>query len=377
MPRNSGGAYSPPGGTAAVAIASIRSTAYNTLIADIGNEITGSLDRLGRSTMLAALPMGTYGISGMANGALAQDATTYSQMNTAIAASAATVTAAYSALFPVSNANLATMPTLTVKANLTGGTAAPANVTMAALAAVLPVQAPAPVSYRNKVITVTGVTSIAITADALSVEDVSGTLYRLNAYSQAIATGGIGAGGMDTGTLGASLWYYVWAIYNPVAPATSAILSLSSTAPTMPAGYTAKQLLGAVRANSFSQLILQVQRGREVQRLVPAPLSTGVVGDPYAGTYVAVPMANYIPPIAARMTGNILTGATTNGAVIAAPNPSYGAIGAYPGPPVAIASFSSGFPVSAPWNFIVETSNVYWASFNGGGIASTGWEDNF
>lgn len=55
-------------------------------------------------------------------------------------------------------------------------------------------------------------------------------------------TAGNNGGGLDTGTIGNSD-YYIWAIANS-ARAVDYLFSLSSTAPTMPSGYTYKRLIG-------------------------------------------------------------------------------------------------------------------------------------
>jgi hypothetical protein len=65
-----------------------------------------------------------------------------------------------------------------------------------------------------------------------------------------------GPGGLDSGGETPDTWYYVWIISdstetNPV----SAILSLSSTSPTMPAGYDKKRRVGSIRNNSASNII--------------------------------------------------------------------------------------------------------------------------
>jgi len=52
--------------------------------------------------------------------------------------------------------------------------------------------------------------------------------------------------GLDFGSENADLWYYIWAI-GKVDGTVSAILSASSTSPTMPAGYTLKRLVSMVR----------------------------------------------------------------------------------------------------------------------------------
>ena len=55
--------------------------------------------------------------------------------------------------------------------------------------------------------------------------------------------------GLDTGAEAADAWYYIWAIAK-IDGTVSAILSASSTAPTMPAGYTLKRLVSMVRNTS-------------------------------------------------------------------------------------------------------------------------------
>jgi microcystin-dependent protein len=79
MPRQSSGAYQQPAGTSAVSLATIGSTAFNSLVTDLGNELTNSLDRLGRSAMQAAFPMGGFTITGLANGVNPTDACSVSQ----------------------------------------------------------------------------------------------------------------------------------------------------------------------------------------------------------------------------------------------------------------------------------------------------------
>jgi hypothetical protein len=59
-----------------------------------------------------------------------------------------------------------------------------------------------------------------------------------------------GANGLDTGAEAISTWYYIWLIYNPTTGVTAGLFSISSTAPTLPSGYTKKRLIGAVRNKS-------------------------------------------------------------------------------------------------------------------------------
>lgn len=94
MPRQSNGVYQAPGGTAAVSLQAISSVAFNTLETDIGTEITNSLDRLGRSAMQAALPMGANQINNLAAGALDTDAANLAQIKAGLPSAQVIVTGA-------------------------------------------------------------------------------------------------------------------------------------------------------------------------------------------------------------------------------------------------------------------------------------------
>lgn len=86
MPRQANGQYAQPANTAAVSGQTISSTAYNSLITDIGTEITNSLDRQGRSAMAANLPMGGNKVTGAADPTSAQDLATKNYVDTTTAA---------------------------------------------------------------------------------------------------------------------------------------------------------------------------------------------------------------------------------------------------------------------------------------------------
>jgi microcystin-dependent protein len=85
MPRQANGNFIQPANTAAISGTSITATAFNTLVSDIGMEITNSLDRGGRSAMTAALPMGGNKITGMADPTVATDATTKAYVDAIVA----------------------------------------------------------------------------------------------------------------------------------------------------------------------------------------------------------------------------------------------------------------------------------------------------
>jgi hypothetical protein len=64
-----------------------------------------------------------------------------------------------------------------------------------------------------------------------------------------------GAGGLDTGIPANDTWYFAWIIKNLTTSAIEGLLSLSSTSPTLPAGYTKKRLLGSVRRNGAGNFL--------------------------------------------------------------------------------------------------------------------------
>jgi len=62
-------------------------------------------------------------------------------------------------------------------------------------------------------------------------------------------------GGLDTGTVAANTLYAIWLIKRSDTGVVDALLSLSFTAPTMPANYDLKRLIGAVRTDATSDLV--------------------------------------------------------------------------------------------------------------------------
>lgn len=53
-------------------------------------------------------------------------------------------------------------------------------------------------------------------------------------------------GGLDTGSVANSTWYYLFGIYNPTSSVSDILISASLSSPTMPSGYTKKRLIGFV-----------------------------------------------------------------------------------------------------------------------------------
>lgn len=106
-----------------------------------------------------------------------------------------------------------------------------------------------------------------------------------------------GANGLDTGAEAASTWYYIWAIYNG-ATTVAGLLSASATAPTLPSGYTYKQLIGAVYNSSGSNFVAFSQRGNKVMYSVPTVVKSNSFS---ANAWTELSCAIGIPAIANKI----------------------------------------------------------------------------
>ena len=235
--------------------------------------------------------------------------------------------------------------------------------------------------FKNLSIKVASNTTVTVAADAVILTD--GTNYRNVAPSSTInlgTNGGVNA--LDTGTIASATWYYIWVIAQTAIGGTVACLaSTSSTAPTMPSGYTYKARIGAVRtASGSAQLLGTWQFGRSAgyilglaQTTVVPLMASGSVGDVGIPTWVAVSVSNFVPTTASKVRAFLSQALTSGGTLISAPNNSYGSgTSGTITPPLV----SSGSPMT-PTEMILESTNIYWASnIANGRLFCLGWEDN-
>ena len=84
----------------------------------------------------------------------------------------------------------------------------------------------------------------------------------LNKTTSAWAVG-TGNGGIDTGAIAASTWYYFYLIRRPDTGVVDVVFSLSSSAPTLPTNYTQYRYIGAGLTNGSSQWTKFQQFGDE------------------------------------------------------------------------------------------------------------------
>lgn len=120
--------------------------------------------------------------------------------------------------------------------------------------------------HRNLVITTNSGSpnsQVDITASEIVLRDSTGRNYLDSSVSlSGVSITASGANGLDSGAEAASTWYFIWCIRNPATATTAGLLSTSSTAPTMPSGYTYKGLIGAVRNDGSSNFIQFYQHNK-------------------------------------------------------------------------------------------------------------------
>lgn len=222
-----------------------------------------------------------------------------------------------------------------------------------------------------------------ITANSVVLKNSAGNSYLAQSVNVTGNINTVGANGLDTGTLAASAWYYLFLIYNPTTQTTAALFSLSATAPTLPSGYTFFARVGAVRTDSSKYLLQTLQQGRK-SRYVPLAgsnvptllaMASGVAGSVTAPTWVAVATGNFVPPTASHV--EIILGVIANTSAIVAPNTAYGSITSLTATPILIAAGTNSAYADSPSFIMLETSNVYWASNSASNyLNAVGWEDN-
>ncbi|WP_321354512.1 hypothetical protein [Pseudomonas extremaustralis] len=246
-------------------------------------------------------------------------------------------------------------------------------------------------TFKNLTGSATGLSAVVtFAADELMVENSSNQYQVLRSVNlSSLSFANAGANGLDTGAGGsqtASTWYSVWAIWNGAT--TAGLLSISSTAPTMPSGYTHKARLGWVRtdgtANKYPLRFFQA--GRVVQYSIAAAsnslslplMASGTSGNTATPSYSVMSTSNFVPPTAASIIGSLAPGSTVGPtSAIVAPNNAYGGYTSNTvSPPVVMASGTGATPSSVSFKFNLESSNIYWASSVVSYVYCLGWEDN-
>jgi hypothetical protein len=230
-----------------------------------------------------------------------------------------------------------------------------------------------------------------VTADQVVVQVSNGASYLLSSVAFTINIAASGAANeLDTGSVTTNTVYYVYVIYNPGTATAAGLYSLSSTAPTLPSGYTAYARIGAVVTNGSSHFLAVTQKNDRSQFIIGGTntanspiLATGVAGtfNAVSPTIINVSISTLVPSTATSVfisAGNTYNG-NTQANVLVAPNSSWG--GANNGPQGSGGNtwpiYMSGAKTCAVADILMESTNIYWCSDGAGGILSClGWKDN-
>lgn len=240
-------------------------------------------------------------------------------------------------------------------------------------------------AFKNLQASSTGLSAnVSVTADEIAVENAANEYKTLRGVNLTIAVnGGPGAAnGLDAGALATSTWYSVWVIWNGVT--TAGLLSLSATAPTLPAGYTHKARVGWIRTDASGNKypLPFKQAGRRVQYVVAAgsnltampQMAAGTAGNVSTPTWVAVAVGAFVPSTASIVSVAAVCPGTSTQATVA-PNNSYGASNSTTNPPPLNVNCNLVTGLVGSAEILLESTNIYWASANSN-LHCRGWEDN-
>ncbi len=234
---------------------------------------------------------------------------------------------------------------------------------------------------------------IKIAADEVVLEDGSGNSTRSASVACTIDFTTNGAGGLDTSSLAAGNWYFMFVIFNPSTNATSCLGSLQSSigSVTLPSGYTFAARVGGnsyLTRNAITGFYRIVQYGRHATIIVATStptnnlpnLAVGSEGSISVPTWVAKPIAGIQIPVTASRVDLVMSTPIGTGTslIMAAPNNGYGAYSSTTNPAPCVTGAPNGVGNSQICSFNIEGSgDIYTANNNNNALLQVaGWEDN-
>lgn len=219
-------------------------------------------------------------------------------------------------------------------------------------------------------------TKIDVTADFAVMRDSAGRIFTDSSVSLTIDCSTTGANGLDSGSLGVSIWYYIYLISN--GSATAGLVSASSSSPTLPSGYAYSALIAAIPTDGSSNLQAILRRGNTtVYTNSPITIDSGVQGDWSVPTWHAASVSTAVPT---AFTTHIEVRLTCPGAAAAAAHPSstvgnwtnYGSC-----PLLGVRSQTANEVYSMSGWWVLESTNIYYASNTANAyLRCHGWKDS-
>ncbi len=239
------------------------------------------------------------------------------------------------------------------------------------------------------VISATGTSAnITITANAITGFRPGTSIYRtIPSVSLTLNTATVGSNGLDTGTLAANTWYYIFIATNLTGATNTCLCSTSPTSFVSPGGFSYWARVGAFKtdgtANKYPLSFIQYDNRIQFKvasgsNLTALPIiASGSSGNVSTPTWTSFSLVGSIPTTASRAHLLLTSVSTSPGACIAAPNNSYGSFANIANPPPMMMQSSAGSSGTLTYDMILETTNVYYAgSSSGNALALIGWTDN-
>lgn len=217
-------------------------------------------------------------------------------------------------------------------------------------------------------------TKVDMAADAVILQNTGGGTVRVTSVSLTCDCSTTGANGLDTGSLANSTFYSVWVIYNPTSVTTASLMSLSSTTPTLPAGYSYQARIGWFVTDSSAHFMRIIQKGRRAQYRVTAATNTTTYAAIVTGSNALTPTAITIVSVVIPTTAAeiIVTMITPSGATTAV-GPTIAANANALIQSVNVSSQLTNLTTS----FVVEANTMsYSANAAGCAVQCVGWIDN-
>jgi hypothetical protein len=180
-----------------------------------------------------------------------------------------------------------------------------------------------------------------------------------------------GVNGLDTGVQTASTTYFLYLIGNGTL--INSLVSLSSTAPTMPGGYTYKCRVGSIRTNVSTQLYSFFQAGRTISITQVLGGTADYTSSAVTGTcftnFVATVFAGI--PTTAIFANGYINGVNSTGIGVARAAGTAGQVAAFSFPPTGttlIMFFQASLTVAR---------TIFWCNSDAGNlIVINGWQDS-
>lgn len=300
MSRNGSGVFSLAAGNPVSTGSTISSTWANNTLSDIATQLTNSVAADGQTTMSGNLKMGNQKVTGMANGTTTGDALSWAQLFAqgapATLASAGTVDIGAATTVAVEISGTTTITSFGTNYNgprflrFTGALILTHNSTTLNLPGAANITTVAGdtcivypnsssngwnvVSYQQSsyapsyfmpvvlrsylsgcTLSTAGSSATMSIAAGQAVDSTNSVTMSLAAMSKTTSAWTVGdaQGGLDTGSIANSTWYYFYVIRRPDTGVVDVVFSTSSSAPTLPTNYTQYRYIGAGLTNGSAQ----------------------------------------------------------------------------------------------------------------------------